>query len=112
MQTKSNIQLIQEKIELKRNFKEGLVNLMEKFNIPNNIFVIRNGKLTEASKGYFEIVSDYNSIEEAISNINPATQGIRIINNEKFQIGNIHKYISECEDTSNVLDLDVMESLY
>lgn len=112
MQTKSNIQLIQEKIAQKQNFQDGLERLMESWNIKDNVFVLKNGKLTEASKGYFEIVSEYDKIEDAIRSVNPASQGIRIMNNEKFQVGNIRNYIAECEDTSKVLDLDVMSSLY
>jgi hypothetical protein len=112
MQTKSNIQLIQEKIAQKQNFQDGLERLMESWNIKDNVFVLKNGKLTEASKGYFEIVSEYDKIEDAIRSVNPVSQGIRIMNNEKFQVGNIHNYIAECEDTSKVLDLDVMSSLY
>ena len=112
MQTKSNIQLIQEKIAQKQNFQDGLERLMESWNIKDNVFVLKNGKLTEASKGYFEIVSEYDKIEDAIRSVNPALQCIRIMNNKKFQVGNIHNYIAECEDTSKVLDLDVMSSLY
>lgn len=112
MQTKSKIQLIQETYALKHNFEDGLNNIMEKFNIVNNVFVLHHNRLSEASKGYFEIVSEHESLTDAIRNLNPYTQGIQVINNEKFNIGNLYSFISECSDTSKVMDLNSMKSLY
>ena len=113
MQTKSNIQLIREACEYASNYKEGLNNLMNKFTIEDSIFVYKNGQLYEATQGYFELVSEHNNLDEAVKACwgKFDTTGIRIVNNEKFAVGNIHKFLNECSDESAVFCINNLQSV-
>ena len=83
-------------MQAKSDFKDSLVNLMEKYNIKDSIFGY-NGKLNEVCNGYFAPETSYDNLNEAISNLPNFNYGVRIINNEKFEIGKVHKFLSECE---------------
>lgn len=113
MQTKSNIQLIREACELANGYKDGLMNLMEKYTIEDSIFVYRNGQIYEATKGYFECVAEYDNVYEAIRECwgKFGTMGIRIINNDHFEAGNIHQFLNECSKEHKVLCIDNLESV-
>lgn len=110
MQTKSNIQIIRESITLKNSIKESLTNLMDKYTIEDSVFSWKNC-LWECTDGYFEVLSEYNNLDEAINNINMYTQSIRIINNTNFQIGMVHSRISECDENNKVFDLKRLETV-
>lgn len=113
MQTKSNIQLIREACELANNYRDGLVNIMEKYTIEDSIFVYRNGQVFEATKGYFEIVKEYDNITDAIRECRGKfnTMGIRIINNDHFEVGILHDNLSECSKENKVLCIDNLETV-
>ena len=53
MYTKSVIQQIVENCKVKDNFRAAINNLMEKYNIEDSVFVLKNGFLHEAVGGYF-----------------------------------------------------------
>ena len=110
MQTKSNIQLIKESITLKNSIKESLMNLMDKYTIEDSVFSWKNC-LCECTDGYFEVLSEYDNLNEAINNINMYTQSIRIINNSNFQVGIVHSKISECDESNKVFDLKRLETV-
>lgn len=111
MQTKSNIQLIKESIQLKNSIKESLNNIMDKYTVEDSVFMWRNG-LNECTQGYFEVVSEFENLNEAIAVLNVNTQGIRILNNTTFQVGNIYSSIVECKDSTNqILDINLLETI-
>lgn len=105
MYTKSIIQQTIEAFNAKEEYKNSIISLMEKYNIEDNVFVINNKKLYEATKGYFEIIATYDSLDKAVSECN-TNMCIRVINNTLFQTGLIRKTISECSEDNQVLDLD------
>jgi hypothetical protein len=106
MFTKSKIQQILESREHINNFSESLSYIMEKYNIEDSIFIYSNGSAKEVTKGYFEVICEYNSIKEAAKDIDLNTMGIRIINNDKFQLGNVKKLISECDREKTIMDIN------
>ena len=103
MFTKSKIQQILEEREFKCKFLESLQYIMDKYTIEDSIFSY-SGKLNEATNGYFEIDSEYSSVKEAIDNYENG-MGIRVINNETFQLGRLHKFISECDKEKSIMDI-------
>lgn len=109
MWTKSKIQMINEMISLQNNYKEGLENLLEKYNIEDNIFTFKNGQIFEATKGYFVKKGEYKSLNEALKECNYSfdNMGIRIINNNTFELGEIKTTLSECNVSENsVFDIN------
>ena len=106
MFTKSKIQQILESREHINNFSESLSYIMEKYNIEDSIFIYSNGSAKEVTKGYFEVIGEYNSIKESMKDIDLNTMGIRIINNDKFQLGNVKKLISECDREKTIMDIN------
>lgn len=111
MQTKSNIQLIKESLALKENFKNSILNIMDKYTIEDSVFMWQNG-LYECTDGYFEVISEHTNLDEAIKEATfMPTSGIRIINNDNFQIGVIRNKISECDNSNKVFDLKRLENV-
>lgn len=108
MYTKSKIQLINEALLLKSEFESGLKNIMEKYQVEDSIFIY-NKNVYEATKGYFVINEEYSDLHEAISNCNIFQQGIRIIDNSKYQVGYIFNSLSECPKDKQILDIDCLE---
>lgn len=113
MQTKSNIQLIREACELANYYKDGLVNLMEKYTIDDSIFVYKNGQIYEATKGYFECVAEYDNLADAVRECwgRFDTMGIRILNNKRFEAGVLRNMLSECSKDKKVLCIDNLETV-
>lgn len=111
MNTKSIIQQIFEAFQLKNTFKIALEKLMDKYTIEDSVFLFKNGTLHEATEGYFEVEKEFDSLNEAISNCNVHTNGIRVTNNSKFTVGSIRKTISECNSEAQVFDLDRLENI-
>lgn len=113
MQTKSNIQLIREACELANYYKDGLVNLMEKYTIEDSIFVYKNGQIYEATKGYFECIAEYDNLADAVRECwgRFDTTGIRILNNTRFEVGVLHNMLSECSKEKKVLCIDNLETV-
>lgn len=106
MFTKSRIQQITESIQSKNNFKEGLDQLMEKYNIQDSIFVSLKGQAQEVTRGYFAITKEYNNLQDAINECDTRIEGIRIINNEKFQRGQVVGVLSACPKDCEILDIN------
>ena len=107
MYTKSKIQIINESLQVKDNFKRGLEELMEKYIIEDSVFVIQES-VKEVTKGYFNINNEYSNLQEAIRNCNVTKQGIRIMENKSFQVGDIYNNLSECE-SEKILDIERLE---
>ena len=98
MLTKSKIQLIREGLETLNDFRIGLENLMEKYNIQDSIFGYSNKGVYEVSNGYFEILQEYDNLKDAVRECYNSLdkKAIRIVNNNKFEVGEIHMLRSEC----------------
>ena len=111
MQTKSNIQLIKELITIKESAKNSLNNLMDKYTIEDSVFAFKNGIMYECTEGYFEVVSEYNTIDEAVKYADIKSQSIRVINNTTFQVCNVRTILSECDTDKKVFDLNRLESV-
>lgn len=111
MQTKSNIQLIKESIAIKEAAKTSLNNLMDKYTIEDSVFAFKNGIMYECTDGYFEVISEYDNVNEAVKNADVNSQSIRVINNTIFQVGNVHTILTECASDNKVFDLNRLESV-
>ena len=106
MQTKSNIQLIRESLAVKEAFKNSLNDFMDKYMIEDSYFSISKsgyGKIEENVSGYFVFNKEYNNFDEAIYNMSN-DQSIRIIENSRFQIGEIVEKLSETKG-ERVIDI-------
>ena len=110
MQTKSNIQLIKEAINLRNSFKDSLNNLMDKYTIEDSVFMY-NGGVKEVCKGYFEVIAENDSLQTSINEMTDVNEAIRIINNEKFQRGIVHQFLNECTEGSQIFDIESIEEL-
>lgn len=93
MQTKSNIQLIMEMVDIKNKFTKNLQNLCESYKINDNIFVYNRGTY-ELTKGYFVPVNEggINDIKNLVDNMDITTQGIRIMG-DRIQVGTVYNKI-------------------
>lgn len=104
MRTISNIQQVKMQLQFKQAFKDELNALMEHYTVEDSIFVYEHG-LKEKCNGYFVPVASLESLEEAMDAYLPG-YGIRILNNKQFQVGEIHKYLTECSDAETVFDIE------
>lgn len=110
MYTKSIIQQNAEIIRVKDNFKAAIEQLMEKYNIEDSVFVLKNGFLHEVVEGYFATENDFNNLDEAISACDINTMGIRIMGNT-FQTGKLRNSLYECANDKKVFDLKRLEDI-
>lgn len=110
MYTKSIIQQTIEALRAKDNFRAAIESLMEKYNIEDSVFVLKNGFLHEAVEGYFNVESNFESLAEAVSNCDINTMGIRV-KGDNFQTGKLYRTISECDENKPVFDLDKLETI-
>lgn len=106
MNTKSQIQLIRENLEMKSNFKNAIENILEKYNIKDNIFTW-NGWLTEPTRGYFVVNEEVEDLNEAISK----GDAIRIIENNKFQAGIIYFNINDCPKDKTIINIENLQEI-
>ena len=108
MLTKSKIQLIKESLKISNDYREGLENLINKYTIEDSVFVYRNNAIYEATQGYFEVKNEYNTLQDAIRNYNAVNPNcaIRIVNNEKFIVGEVKRCLSDCNKESKVFDIN------
>ena len=83
---------------------------MEKYNIEDSVFVLKNGFLHEVVEGYFVTEADFTNLTEAVSACDINTMGVRVIGNN-FQTGKIHNKLSECADDKKVFDLKRLEDI-
>ena len=111
MYTKSIIQQAVESLKAKDNYRASIESLMEKYNIEDSVFILKNGFLHEVVEGYFNVDSVYDSLEKAISESNINNMAIRVMNNKIFQTGKVYKTLSECKEDSQVLDLYCLTSV-
>lgn len=113
MLTKSKIQMIKESYAWANDYKDGLSNLMEKYDIKDNIFAYRNGQLFEATKGYFIKSNQYTDLMEAVMKCLEFkhTCAIRIINNSTYEVGEIKQLLSECSADATVYDINNHECI-
>ena len=110
MFTKSIIQQTVEAMQVKNNFKIAIEQLMEKYNVEDSVFVFYEGSIHEVVEGYFVTENEYDNLNDAISECNINTMGIRIMGNN-FQTGTIHTKISECAEDKKVFDLRRLQSV-
>lgn len=102
MQTKSNIQLILEESERKISIYTILSNLIEKYNINDNIFSFKKNMVYEVSSGYFTPIKE-GDLKDLVYEMQ-SNQGIRIIK-DKFYLGNLYENISQVEDINNMIEI-------
>lgn len=104
MQTKSAIQIIRENLKGKLIFTENLKNLMNDYLIEDSYFSRDNyNNVIETVKGYFDLKKEYTDLEEAVRYMENE-DSIRIINNQRFQVGRVFEKISDTTG-ENVIDI-------
>lgn len=105
---RSKIQQINENIAIKNQIKssmqEGMNNLMDKYNIIDSVFGLGVNGIFEHTNGYFEVTSEYESFED-VMNVWESNQSIRVIDNNKFQLGYVRDHILECGEESQIFDI-------
>lgn len=106
MYTKSLIQLQLEKEELMESFYEDLKELVNKYNIEENVFAIGPRGTEEVTEGYFVEDKIYDDLYEAVK----ASNGIIKINNSKrFTTGRLVETLTECDMEADVFDVYSMK---
>lgn len=104
MQTKSNIQLIVERMKFLDNFEDNIKSLQEKYCVENSIFTMSGHDLMEVVKGYFVIESEHNDLHEAFKSLRKTGNAVRVMD-ENYQTGHIYKTLGECPKDSQIYDI-------
>lgn len=107
MQTKSNIQIVLEKLDQKARFSDGLKSLMENYDIRGNVLVPGNYDVPiEPTRGYFDALKSFGTVQETLKAMTePTSQGIYIRENKEFVLGNIKESIDQCKGKMYIIDL-------
>jgi len=100
--------LIQQQMEyntIVENFKNNLASLMENYTIKGNVFGCPQGMPIEIEQGYFVVEVEHDNLQDAIREMTSLNKCIRI-NEEKFQVGTVKRYLSECALDKTVIDIE------
>jgi hypothetical protein len=111
MDTMSKIQKQRLLIESLGEFQTALNSMMDKYLIEDSIFIYKNSSLFEVTKGYFVQIGESEDLKEVLSMIKYEDYnkvGIRVLENEKFQLGWIKSSLYECSNDETVFDIDRM----
>lgn len=106
MYQKSIIQQHLEYNAIVEGFKKSLNSLMEQYTIQDNVFGCPNGVPSEYNTGYFVIEHECDNLQDAIRELTSLDKCIRIIENQKFQVGSFNRYITECKSDDKVFDIE------
>lgn len=97
--TKSAIQVANEFLEVRLSFEKDLKEILEKYEVKNNIFVCNSmGMAEECHKGYYGELNTYPTLEEAVRNCNIISQGIRI-HDGQYSIGNLYNNLRDVNES-------------
>jgi len=98
--------LVRENLAVRDAFKSNLEAFMDKYMVEDAYFTPSKkvlGEKEENVKGYFVFEHEYNTFNEAISNMTHE-HTIRIIGNKRFQIGKVYERLSEAKG-ERVIDI-------
>lgn len=108
MNTKSNIQILIEREDIKSNFKHALNQLMESYTIKGNVFALNSRNTpVEIFNGYFVEQKEYTNLSDCIQDMN-LNQAVSI-NEDKFILGDIKQSLSECDYNKKVVDIERLQ---
>lgn len=112
---KSKIQLMIESNARVYQLKNMVREFVEKYDTDNKIFGLSDGTPLELEKGYMEIESTYENLEDALDHINQENQCIQILGREKvgrtYRVGTV-KQLSECKiNDFTVVDINKLREI-
>ena len=110
MWTKSFIQQQVEAIEERARFANDINKILESYSIEDGVFGISRGNTYELSTGYFVPVQEFDSINEAIREMDQNNQAVRIVEN-KFILGNVYSALSEIEDGKKIFSIEFLDDV-
>lgn len=110
MWTKSFIQLQVESIQERAKFANDINKILENYRITDGVFGVNNNNTYELSAGYFVAVKEFNSIDEAIKEMNQNNQAVRITEG-KFILGDVYQQLSETPDDVDVFSIEFLENV-
>ena len=108
MLNRSIIQMQLDAIKERSVLNEYISSIMESYTITDAVFGLYEGKCGEITRGYFVPVKESDDLQECIRDIDLRSQGIRVIDNEKFILGNIFPALYECADEDHVFDIEFL----
>lgn len=112
MNNKSYIQVQLEFIQSKGNLEKEISSILENYDVKDSVFGIISGRSQELSYGYLVETKKYESLSEAIREMNQG-QALRIIDNKEFVIGNIYEHLSDCpEGSEHIFNIEFLEDVY
>ena len=112
MNNKSYIQVQLEFIQSKGLMEQEVSSILEKYDVKDTVFGIVNGKNQELSTGYLIESSRYDTLNEAVRNMNPG-QALRVVDNKEFVIGDVYESLTACpENAEHVFNIEFLEDVY
>lgn len=110
MNTRSSIAYMIDIIENISSMNKQIHDLMENYQIKDNVFVFKNNVLEEIVSGYFQVIEESNDINELVKKYFTESikqqKGIRIIDNNTYQLGVVYKYLNECSEDQQIFDIE------
>lgn len=110
MFTKSIIQQQVELIQERAKFAGDINSLLESYRIIDGVFGVRQCNTFELSKGYFVEVKEFNSIDEAIKEMDQRSQAVRIIEN-RFILGDVYNNLNDIPSDKTVFSIEFLEDV-
>ncbi len=112
MTNKSYIQLHLEFVQAKGMLEKELTQILEKYDVKDTVFGFVNRTPSELSRGYMTEVKKYDSLQEAIRDMNPG-QALRVVDNKEFIVGDVFECLSDCpENQEHIFNIEFLEDVY
>lgn len=108
---KSAIQENNEKNNLLTKFKLSLIELCDAYIVEESVFGMVGGTPTELMSGYFEAEAEYNSLDDALTDMHELDECIYIVSPEQVLRGTYKSNLSECREDKPVVDIDTLEKI-
>jgi hypothetical protein len=112
MNNKSYIQFQLEYIQSKGNLERKVSSIIEKYDVKDAVFGIVCGRPQELSCGYLVESKKYDTLNEAIREMNQG-QALRVVDNKEFIIGDVYEHLTDCpEQAERVFNIEFLEDVY
>ena len=99
-----------ESIQEIAKFADDITRILEKYNIADGVFSIKNNNTYELSSGYFTEVKSFDDIHQLIKEMDQNSQAVRITDG-KFILGNVYLTLSEINESDKVFSIEFLEDV-
>lgn len=110
MYCKSKIQQQIELIEERVAFANSINDILEHYTVEDGVWGVANNRTYELSRGYFVPQKEFNTVNEAIKEMDQRKQAVRI-HEGKCILGDVYQCLTDTPDDAQVFSIEYLEDV-